>query len=104
NLLPYWLCHDSGVAAPGSGPVPSSIASGCAGISMATILSFGILLAGAWPDDCARTGRRSRLVLKTATRVRSFMRLEMSWWARVRHVIDVIAALPVFWVFFGSRS
>src|SRR5919206_3906222 len=24
NLLPYWLCQDSGAVAPGNGPVPSS--------------------------------------------------------------------------------
>ena len=34
-----------GRVAPGSGPVPSSIASGCGGISMAIILSFGTFVA-----------------------------------------------------------
>jgi hypothetical protein len=46
NLLPYWECHDSEAVAPGNGPVPSSTASGCAGISIAEILSLGAFFAG----------------------------------------------------------
>src|SRR4030095_12233557 len=40
NWLPYCLCHDSGFVAPGSGPVPISIAFGCDGVAMGVILSF----------------------------------------------------------------
>src|SRR5687768_14528040 len=40
NRLPYWVCQDSGFFAPGSGPVPISIALGCAGVAMGVILSF----------------------------------------------------------------
>src|SRR4030095_9257980 len=38
NLLPYSLCQDSGVFAPGSAPVPMSIALGCEGVAMGVIL------------------------------------------------------------------
>src|SRR4029434_1649763 len=40
NRLPYWVCQDSGFFAPGSGPVPISIALGCEGVAMGVILSF----------------------------------------------------------------
>src|SRR5690349_18954776 len=40
NRLPYWLCQDSGFFAPGSGPVPISIALGCEGVAMGVIRSF----------------------------------------------------------------
>jgi hypothetical protein len=56
NMLPYWLCHVSGAVAPGKGPVPSSIALGCAGISMAVIASFGTVVAGVWLEGCAMMG------------------------------------------------
>ena len=59
NMLPYWLCHDSGAVAPGNGPVPSSIASGCAGISMAHHLVGGTVVAGAWLEGCAMMGVRA---------------------------------------------
>src|SRR5690606_20549975 len=39
KTLPYWLCQDSGVVAPGSGPVPSAMAVGCAGVSIGVIVS-----------------------------------------------------------------
>src|SRR4029079_17919251 len=45
NRLPYWVCQASGFFAPGSGPVPMSIALGCEGVAMGIILSF-----------CARAG------------------------------------------------
>src|SRR5215212_8332988 len=38
--LPYWLCQDSFAVAPGSGPVPSSIAFGGAGVGTGVILSL----------------------------------------------------------------
>src|SRR5436190_310042 len=89
NMLPYWRCHDSGVVAPGNGPVPSSIASGCAGISIAVILSFGTFVAGAWLDDCAMTGRASRQAVKSATQASGFPKLRMSRGAVVRRVVKV---------------
>lgn len=45
NLLPYWLCQDSGLVPPGSGPVPISIALGCEGVAMGVIR-----LSCAWTD------------------------------------------------------
>src|SRR5690606_30458259 len=46
NMLPYWLCHDSDVVAPGSGAVPRAIAVGCAGDAIAVIVS-SCAMAGA---------------------------------------------------------
>src|SRR4030095_15164708 len=54
NLLPYWLCQDSGFFAPGSGPVPTSIALGCAGVAMGVIRSFC-----AWADAASETTNAS---------------------------------------------
>jgi hypothetical protein len=48
NRLPYWLYQDSGFFAPGGGPVPISIASGCEGVAMGVIRS-----------SCARAGDAS---------------------------------------------
>jgi len=40
NTLPYWLCQLSCTVAPGSAPVPSTMAPGWAGIAIGVILSF----------------------------------------------------------------
>jgi hypothetical protein len=39
NALPYWRCQDSGTVAPGSGPVPSTIASAWAGVAIGVMVS-----------------------------------------------------------------
>src|SRR4051812_35990778 len=89
NLLPYWLCHDSATVAPGNGPVPSSIASGCAGVSMAVILSLRALVAGAWLAVCAMPGCASRQAVKSAAQARGLRKLWMSRGAAIRGVLDV---------------
>src|SRR6185295_9566771 len=50
NRLPYCVCQDSEFFAPGSGPVPISIALGCEGVAMGVILSFC-----AWTAEIAVT-------------------------------------------------
>jgi hypothetical protein len=55
KTLPYWLCQDSGTVALGSGPVPSSMAFGCAGIAIGVILSFSASAGAARAQASATT-------------------------------------------------
>ena len=78
NTLPYWLCQDSDDFAPGSAPVPSSIASGCAGIGMGAILSR-CACSGAAKVQATAIPAATRLVrVNRTTRTSSAIRSPMA--------------------------
>src|SRR5690606_32463850 len=80
NTRSYWRCQLSGLVAPGSGPVPSGIASGCAGVSIATMVS-----------SCATAApAHARRLPAARARHQRWMRL----WPRVRVVLEVMSLLP----------
>ena len=60
NTRSYWWCQASLWVAPGSGPVPSAMASGCAGVSIATIVSSWAKAAPAQSRLLAAASRHQR--------------------------------------------
>ena len=67
KTLSYWRCHDSAVPAPGSAPVPSSMASGWAGIAIGTIASSCARAAG-MADNPARANSQAAAWVNAAVR------------------------------------